>query len=117
MKLDRGQPPIILSEIIISGENGCCGGNIPISHFLLSLTHSALGGDYGGELSERFFSGLRMSGSNDRRSPPLRRDQTNKQAIKQIVTHVQAMQLCELKASLNATRNGGRVCSIGLCNW
>ena len=42
VKLDRGQPPIILSEIIISGENGCCGGNIPISHFLLSLTHSAM---------------------------------------------------------------------------
>ena len=42
MKLDRGQPPIIMSEIIIPGENGCSGGNIPISHFLLSLTHSAL---------------------------------------------------------------------------
>ena len=28
--------------MIIPGENGCCGGNIPISHFLLSLTHSAL---------------------------------------------------------------------------
>ena len=29
-------------EMIIPGENGCSGGNIPISHFLLSLTHSAL---------------------------------------------------------------------------
>ena len=42
VKLDRGQPPNSLSEIIIPGKNGCCGVNIPISHFLLSLTHSAL---------------------------------------------------------------------------
>ena len=42
MKLDRGQSPNILSEIIILGENGGCGGNIPISHFLKSLAHSAL---------------------------------------------------------------------------
>ena len=42
VKLDRGQHPNILSEIIIPGENGCRSGNIPISHFLLSLTHSAL---------------------------------------------------------------------------
>ena len=42
MKLGRRQSPNILSEIIIPGENGCCGGKIPISHFLLSLTHSAL---------------------------------------------------------------------------
>ena len=31
-----------MSEIIIQGENGCCGRNIPISHFLLSLTHNAM---------------------------------------------------------------------------
>ena len=42
VKLDRGQPPNSLSEIIIPGKNGCCGVNIPISHFLLSLTHSAM---------------------------------------------------------------------------
>ena len=24
------------------GESGCCGRNVPISHFLLSLTHSAM---------------------------------------------------------------------------
>ena len=42
VKLDKGQTPNSLPEIIIPGENGCCGGNIPISHFLLSLTHSAL---------------------------------------------------------------------------
>ena len=42
VKLGRRQSPNILSEIIIPGENGCSGGKIPISHFPLSLTHSAL---------------------------------------------------------------------------
>ena len=30
------------TEIIILGEHGGCGGNFPISHFLMSLAHSAL---------------------------------------------------------------------------
>jgi hypothetical protein len=42
VKLDRGQSPNILSEIIILGENGGCGGNIPMSRFLKSLAHSAV---------------------------------------------------------------------------
>ena len=42
VKLDRGQSPDIFSEIIILGEHGGCAGNFPISHFLMSLAHSAL---------------------------------------------------------------------------
>ena len=38
VKLDRGQSRNIFSEIIIPGENGGCGGNIPILHFGQTVT-------------------------------------------------------------------------------
>ena len=59
VKLDRGQSPNILSEIIILGENGICGGKIPISHFLKSWAHSALWwGGIKSDLSYPLFSAI-----------------------------------------------------------